>query len=150
MAIESKAALRFARIAPRKARVIVNLVRGKNVAQALDELSFTTKSGAPIVKKLIESAMSNAKQADSSVDVDRLYVTTATVDKGPNRNMRRWRPRAQGRATPIVKGISHIALCLTDEAPKSSGRKLFIEKRQAERQAKKAAKKPADTTAKSE
>jgi large subunit ribosomal protein L22 len=139
MAIESKAALRFARISPRKARVIVDLVRGKKVSQALDELAFTPKSGAPIVKKLIESALSNAKNADSTVNIDTLYVTRATVDKGPNRNMRRWRPRAQGRATPIVKGVSHIALWLTDAAPKASGRQQFVADRQAKRAAAKAA-----------
>jgi large subunit ribosomal protein L22 len=139
MAIESKAALRFARISPRKARVIVDLVRGKKVSQALDELAFTPKSGAPIVKKLIESALSNAKQADASVNVDTLYVSRATVDKGPNRNMRRWRPRAQGRATPIVKGVSHIALVLTDSAPRMSGRQQFVAERQARRAAAKAA-----------
>lgn len=139
MAIESKAALNFARIAPRKARMIVNLVRGKKVSQALDELAFTPKSGAPIVKKLIESALNNAQQADSTVNVDTLYVTRATVDKGPNKNMRRWRPRAQGRATPVVKGVSHIAVWLTDEAPKPSGRKAFVIKRQARRAAAKSA-----------
>lgn len=147
MAIESTAALRFARISPRKARVIVDLVRGKKVSQALDELAFTPKSGAPIVKKLIESALSNAKQADGSVNVDTLYVSRATVDKGPNRNMRRWRPRAQGRATPIVKGVSHIALWLTDTAPAPSGRKAFVAERQAKRAAAKAAK---ATTAKAD
>jgi large subunit ribosomal protein L22 len=115
--MESKAIARFARISPRKARVVVNLVRGQKVAQALDVLAFTRKAGAPIVKKLIESALSNARQADANVDVDALYVTTGMVDKGPNRNMRRWRPRAMGRATQIVKGVSHIQIVLTDTAP---------------------------------
>lgn len=115
--MESKAIARFARIAPRKARVVVNLVRGQNVARALDMLAFTRKSGAPIVKKLIESALANAKQADANVDIDGLYVTTAQVDKGPNKHLRRWRPRAMGRATKIVKGVSHIMVVLTDRAP---------------------------------
>ena len=121
--MESKAIARFARIAPRKARVIVNLVRGQNVAQALDVLTFTRKSGAPIVKKLIESAIANAKQADSNVDVDGLYVTTAAVDKGPNKHVRRWRPRAMGRATKITKGISHIQITLTNAPPALTGRR---------------------------
>jgi large subunit ribosomal protein L22 len=115
--MESRAIARFVRISPRKARVVVNLVRGQTVAQALDMLAFTRKAGAPIVKKLIESALSNAKQADSNIDVDALYVTTGMVDKGPNRNMRRWRPRAMGRATQIVKGVSHIQIVLTDSPP---------------------------------
>jgi large subunit ribosomal protein L22 len=115
--MESKAIARFARIAPRKARVIVNLVRGHNVAQALDMLAFTRKAGAPIVKKLIESAMANAKQNDAAVDVDKLFVTVGQVDKGPNKHVRRWRPRAMGRATQIVKGVSHIQIVLSDVAP---------------------------------
>ena len=117
--MESNAIARFARIAPRKARVVVDLVRGKPVAEAIEMLAFTRKAAAPIVKKLIESAIANAKQADDKVDIDKLYVTTASVDKGPNRNMRRWRPRAMGRATQITKGVSHIRLTLTDTAPPS-------------------------------
>lgn len=115
--MESRAIARFVRIAPRKARVVINLVRGQKVAQALDVLAFTRKAGAPIVKKLIESAINNARQADPSVDVDKLYVSVATVDKGPDKHMRRWRPRAMGRATQIVKGVSHIRVVLTDEPP---------------------------------
>jgi large subunit ribosomal protein L22 len=121
--MESKAIARFARIAPRKARVVVNLVRGQNVAKALDMLAFTRKSGAPIVKKLIESALANAKQSDSNVDVDGLFVTTAAVDKGPNKNTRRWRPRAMGRATKVTKGVSHIQITLTDTAPAPKARR---------------------------
>jgi len=117
MAIKSTASARNARISPRKARVIVDLVRGHNVAQALDMLAFTQKAAAPIVKKLIESALANAKQADSGVDVDGLYVATVCVDKGPNSHLRRWRPRAMGRATQIVKGVSHITVQLSDERP---------------------------------
>ncbi|MBI2390156.1 MAG: 50S ribosomal protein L22 [Deltaproteobacteria bacterium] len=108
----TKAMARFARISPRKARMIVNLVRGKNAAQALQELAFTTKAGAPWVKKLIESAIANARVQNPTVDVDALYVAAATVDKGPNSHMRRWRPRAMGRATRIQKGVSHITVIL--------------------------------------
>jgi large subunit ribosomal protein L22 len=115
--MESKAIARYARIAPRKARVVVNLVRGQSVAKALDVLAYTRRSGAPIVKKLIESALANAKQADQNLDVDTLYVTAGAVDKGPNKHLRRWRPRAMGRATQIVKGVSHIQILLTDKAP---------------------------------
>lgn len=117
MAIKSTASARYARISPRKARVIVNLVRGRSVAQAIDLLAFTQKSAAPIVKKLLESALANAKQADSGVDVDGLFVSTAFVDQGPNRHLRRWRPRAMGRATQVVKGVSHITVELSDEKP---------------------------------
>lgn len=135
MTIESKATALYARIAPRKARTIIDLVRGQKVANALDMLSFTRKSAAPIVKKLILSAISNAKQGNAGVNIDTLYVTTATVDKGPNKNLRRWRPRAMGRATQIEKGVSHIAVVLTDTPPPPSGRKKFVADRQAVRQA---------------
>jgi large subunit ribosomal protein L22 len=108
----TKAMARFARISPRKARMIVNLVRGKSAAQALQMLTFTNKAGAPWVKKLIESAVANARVANPQVDVDTLVVSAATVDKGPNSHMRRWRPRAMGRATRVQKGISHITVIL--------------------------------------
>jgi len=104
----SQAKARFQRISPRKARVIINLVRGRNAAEALQILDFTPKAGAPVVKKLIASAVANAKQARPDIDADSLFVSRASVDKGPDSHMRRWRPRAMGRATRIVKGISHI------------------------------------------
>ena len=112
----SKAMARFARISPRKARMVVNFVRGKSAAQALQLLRFTTKAGAPIVLKVIESAVANARVANPTVDVDALYVSLATVDKGPNSHMRRWRPRAMGRATRIQKGVSHITVVLDTRA----------------------------------
>lgn len=115
--MESKAIARFVRISPRKARVVINLVRGQKVAMALDVLAFTRKSAAPIVRKLIESAIANAKQADPNIDVDTLYVSAGASDKGPNKHMRRWRPRAMGRATQIVKGVSHVQIVVSDVAP---------------------------------
>jgi large subunit ribosomal protein L22 len=108
----TKAMARFARISPRKARMIVDLVRGKSAAQALQVLQLTNKSGAPWVRKVIESAVANARVQNPAVDVDALYVAAAMVDKGPNSHMRRWRPRAMGRATRIQKGISHITIVL--------------------------------------
>ena len=108
----SKAMARFARISPRKARMVVDLVRGKSAAQALQMLQFTNKAGAPFVRKVIESAVANARQTNPTVDVDALYVASASVDKGPNSHMRRWRPRAMGRATRVQKGVSHITVIL--------------------------------------
>ncbi len=108
----TKAMARFARISPRKARMVVDLVRGKSAAQALQMLQFTNKAGAPFVRKVIESAVANARAQNPSVDVDALYVAQAMVDKGPNSHMRRWRPRAMGRATRIQKGVSHITVVL--------------------------------------
>lgn len=108
----SKAIARFARISPRKARVVVDLVRGRAAGEALQLLEFTKKSGAPILKKLIESAVANARTTSPGVDLDTLFVETAFVDKAPNKHMRRWRPRAMGRATRVQKGISHITIHL--------------------------------------
>jgi large subunit ribosomal protein L22 len=88
--------------------MVVNLVRGRDAAEALQLLEFTHKAGAPFVKKLIASAVANAKVKRPDIDVDSLYVSRASADKGPNSHLRRWRPRAQGRATQIQKGVTHI------------------------------------------
>lgn len=101
---------RFQRISVRKARVVVNLIRGRNAAEAAEMLRFTRKAAAPIVLKVLDSAISNARVKDPKVDLDALRITTAFVDKAPDRFMRRWRPRAQGRATRITKGMSHITI----------------------------------------
>lgn len=108
----SKAMARFARISPRKARMIVDLVRGRHAGEALQLLEFTNKAGAPVVKKVLESAVANAKTTKPGVDLDTLFVETCMVDKAPNKHMRRWRPRAMGRATRIQKGLSHITVIL--------------------------------------
>lgn len=121
--MESKAIARFARVAPRKARTVIHLVRGRKVSDAIDMLLYTRKSAATIVRKVIESALANAKQKDPQVNIDGLYVTVGAVDKGPNSHLRRWRPRAMGRATKIEKGVSHIAITLTDRPPPAKAKK---------------------------
>jgi large subunit ribosomal protein L22 len=108
------ATARFQRISPRKARMVANLIRGRDAGEALQLLDFTLKSGAPFLKKLIASALANAKQRRPDVDVDALFISKAAVDKGPNSQLRRWRPRAQGRATQIQKGVSHITIELDE------------------------------------
>jgi large subunit ribosomal protein L22 len=110
--LETKAKARFVRIAPRKARVVVNLVRERSAAEAQTILSHTPRAGAKIVAKLLDSAVANARQKEPNVDLDMLYVKQVYVDKGPMWHMRRWRPRAMGRATRITKGVSHITLVL--------------------------------------
>ena len=110
----SHASARFARISPRKARMVIDLVRGRDAGEALQLLQFTQKAGAPVVKKLIESAVANARQQSPGVDVDALFVSKATVDKAPNKHNRRWRPRAMGRATRITKGVTHIVIELDE------------------------------------
>ncbi len=112
----SKAIARFTRISPRKARVVINLIRGRQAGEALQLLDFTKKAAAPIVKKLVESAVANARVKSPGVDLDTLFVETAFVDKAPNSQMRRWRPRAMGRATRIQKGMSHITVVLGERS----------------------------------
>jgi len=112
--MEAKASLKNARIAPRKARMVLDMVRGQHVAIALDQLRFTRKAAAPLVSKLIDSAISNVQQQDDKVKLDRLFVKVAFADKAPNHHMVRWRPRAQGRATPIQKGMSHITVVVAE------------------------------------
>ncbi len=108
----TKAIARFSRISPRKARVVSDLIRGRQAGEALQLLDFTRKAAAPIVKKLLESAVANARNVSPSINLDALYIETVFVDKAPNSQMRRWRPRAMGRATQIQKGMSHITLIL--------------------------------------
>jgi large subunit ribosomal protein L22 len=104
----SEASANYQRISPRKARIIVDLVRGRDASEVLQLLDFTPKAGAPFVKKLVASAIANARMKRPDVDVDTLFISKATADKGPNSHMRRWRPRAMGRATRVQKGVTHI------------------------------------------
>jgi large subunit ribosomal protein L22 len=113
--MESAATHRYAKISVRKARVVIDLVRGRPVAEALDLLRFTQKSAAPLVSKLLDSAIANAQQISESVDLDSLYVKIAFADKAPAKAMRRWRPRAMGRATRVTKGLSHLTVVLGTE-----------------------------------
>ena len=111
--MESSARLRYARVSAQKARLVANLVRGKDVEEAIEVLSFTNKKSAPIIRKLVESAVANAEvksSAGADIDVDDLFVETITVDAGPS--LRRFRPRARGRATKILKKTSHITVVL--------------------------------------
>jgi len=114
--MEAIAKARFQRIAVRKARMVANLVRGRNAAEALEMLKFTRKAAAPFLAKLLDSAISNARLKDQNVNLDRLVIKTVFADKAPDKFMRRWRPRAQGRATRIAKGMSHITLVVSDES----------------------------------
>jgi len=109
MAVEAK--LRYARISPRKARKVVDLIRGKSLDQALQITLFTQRAIAAPLHKLLKSAMANADQ-QGSMDLDNLYVKTATVDPGPT--LKRIIPRAQGRATPIRKRTSTIKIVLDE------------------------------------
>ena len=112
MAEEKKAVSRaigkYLRIAPRKARVIADLVRDKGVEEALAILRFKRRSGTRELRKIIESAVANAGQSKEKLDVDKLYVSRVFVDAGPT--LRRFLPRAMGRATRIRKRSSHVTV----------------------------------------
>ena len=107
-----KAKLRYLRISPRKTRLVVDLIRGKNVEEAISILTFTRRAASEPVRKLIESAMSNAEEQD--FDVEALYVKEIQVNEGPT--LRRYRPRAMGRATRINKRTSHVTCVLGDRS----------------------------------
>lgn len=110
--METSAVAKFVRISPRKIRLIMDQVRGKRVDEALNMLSFAPQKGALILKKLIDSAVANAEQ-NSGVDVDALFVKRVYADEGPT--LKRFRPRAQGRATRIRKRSSHLTVVLDEE-----------------------------------
>lgn len=103
--MEARALQKHVRIAPRKVRVVADLIRGKAVSEALETLTFTPKKAALVVRKALESAVANAQQA-GEVDIDSLIVSRIQVDEGPT--MRRFKPRAHGRATRIDKRTSHV------------------------------------------
>ncbi len=105
-----RAKLRYLRVAPRKTRLVIDLVRGKNVADAINILTFTRRAASEPVRKLIESAIANAESA--AADIDRLFVESIYVDEGPT--LRRFRPRAMGRATRINKRTSHVTCVLAE------------------------------------
>lgn len=109
--MEVKASLKYARVGEQKARLVANLVRGKDVNDALKTLTFLNKKSALMIKKLIESAVANADYK-KTINLDKLYVKTIYVDQGPV--LKRFRPRAQGRATGVRKRMSHINLILEE------------------------------------
>jgi large subunit ribosomal protein L22 len=96
---------RFVRITPRKCNQVLDLIRGQGVEQAQVTLQFTPKLGARIVQKVLKSAVANALH-EGKVRMEDLYVKEAVVGAGPT--LKRWLPRAQGRATPLLKRSSHV------------------------------------------
>jgi large subunit ribosomal protein L22 len=111
--MESRAILRYAKITPRKARRVIDLIRGKRASDALISLRYMPYRGAVIIAKILKSAMANAEQKSSHVDIDKLKIKTALVDQGPV--MKRVEPRAMGRANTIRKRTSHITIILSEE-----------------------------------
>jgi len=107
-----RAIARYIRISARKVRIVINLIRGKKVSDALAILQFTPKSASPVVEKLLLSAIANATN-NLEMNKDTLYVAEVYADQGPS--LKRFMPRAKGNASPILKRSSHITIVL-DEA----------------------------------
>jgi large subunit ribosomal protein L22 len=117
-----RAVHRWARIAPRKARLVADMVRGLPVDDALAILDQHDKRAAALLRKVVRSAMANASQ-DLETDLKSLVVDEARVDMGPLLGGRaRWRPRSQGRAVPILKRTSHLVIGLKESAERRSRR----------------------------
>ncbi|MGB9716089.1 MAG: 50S ribosomal protein L22 [Thermodesulfovibrionales bacterium] len=110
--MESRAILRYARITPRKARRVVNLIKGKSAGDALLFLRFMRYRGARFVEKVLKSAMANAEQKKAA-NPESMKIVKAIVDQGPT--AKRIEPRAMGRANIIKKRTSHITLVLSEE-----------------------------------
>ena len=106
------ASLRYARISPQKARLVADQIRGMKVEPALQLLQFSSKKGAAIIKKVLESAIANAEHNDGA-DIDELKVSTVYVDEGPT--YKRIQPRAKGRANRILKRTSHITVAVAEK-----------------------------------
>ena len=125
MSITAK--LKHLHIAPRKTRLVADLIRGKTVNQALDLLDFTPKKAAKPLYKLLKSAIANAISNDenSKIEQDNLYISKITVDQGPTN--KRWRARSRGQTFGIQKKTSHINIVL-DESPETSKKNEKIEK----------------------
>ncbi len=110
--METKASLNYARVGAQKARLVADLVRGKNVDEALKTLTYLNKKTALLIKKLIESAVANADYK-KSMNMDKLFIKSISVDQGPV--LKRFRPRAQGRAFGVRKKLSHINVTLGEK-----------------------------------
>lgn len=110
--MEAKAVAKTVRIAPRKARLVIDLIRGKEVGEAIAILKYTPKAASPIVEKVLKSAIANAEH-NYEMDVNNLVISKAFVDEGPT--LKRYRPRAQGRASQINKRTSHITIVVSEK-----------------------------------
>jgi large subunit ribosomal protein L22 len=110
--LSAKATAKTVRTSPRKARLVIDMIRGKNVAEAISILKFTPNKSAAIIEKVLMSAIANAEN-NFDLEVEKLVVTEAYVNEGPT--MKRFRPRAKGSASPINKRTSHITVVVTEK-----------------------------------
>lgn len=106
-----RATTRFARLSPRKARLVIDLIRGRKCSDALNLLRFNSMRPAQEIAKALRSAMANADEQEA--EMTRLHVTEARIDGGPT--FTRWRPKDRGRAHPILKKTSHIHIVVAEE-----------------------------------
>ena len=109
---QAKAIARTVRIAPRKVRLVVDLIRGKQVGEAVAILNLTPKAASPVVEKVLKSAVANAEH-NYDLDINNLVVSEVFVDEGPT--LKRFRPRAMGRASAINKRTSHITVVVSEK-----------------------------------
>lgn len=106
--MEAKATAKYVRVTPRKADQVLQLIRGKRVDQVTEILDFTPKHVAKVIGKVLKSAVANAVAMEGKINVEHLHVKEAVAGAGPS--LKRFLPRAQGRATPIIKRTSHITI----------------------------------------
>ena len=111
--MEVRAVAKYMRVSPQKVRMLVDAVKGKPVETGLTSLKFMPQKAARVVEKVVRSAVANADQ-NPEIDVDSLVIRNITVDGGPT--LKRWRPRARGRATRILKRTAHITVILAEES----------------------------------
>jgi large subunit ribosomal protein L22 len=107
-----RAQAKYVRQSPYKVRLVLDLVRGMPVDDARTTLDFTNRRAAPTIRKVLESAVANAEH-NFALDADELFISEAFADEGPT--LKRWRPRARGRATRINKRTSHITIVVADD-----------------------------------
>jgi large subunit ribosomal protein L22 len=117
--MEARATQRYIRVSSRKTGQILGLIRGRNVETAMQTLRFTPRPVARTITKVLQSAIANATQLDGTVDVDKLVVKEARLGAGPT--LKRFLPRAQGRATPLLKRTCHVTIIVSDEKKPSRG-----------------------------
>ncbi|MCF6094803.1 50S ribosomal protein L22 [Microaerobacter geothermalis] len=110
--MQAKAIARYVRIAPRKVRLVVDLIRGKQVGEAIAILRHTPKAASPVVEKVLNSAIANAEN-NLEMDPNNLVISEIYVDQGPT--LKRFRPRAMGRASRINKRTSHITVVVSEK-----------------------------------
>ncbi len=118
--METKASAKYIRVSARKARLVVDLIRGKDIAEAQQILDFSDKAAARVVLKILNSAIANAEH-NNGLSTDDLFVSRAYVDEGPT--LKRFRPRAMGRATRINKRTSHITVVLDEREQRAEGKR---------------------------